>query len=83
MGVESEAQRALRRAGTRSFRPLGGWVLLGGALAAVFLAVSALRIYEVITYMMVVGDDFRAYWNGAISVAAGQSPYSWLSADWV
>ena len=48
-----------------------------GVVGLALLAASALRIYEVITTMMVVGDDFRAYWNGAVSVAAGQSPYQW------
>ena len=49
------------------------------AVGSVLLALSLYHTLVMVTGMMAEGDDFKQYWTGATSVAAGQSPYAWLA----
>jgi hypothetical protein len=49
------------------------------ALGLGLLAVSTARVVGLVESMLLEGDDFTPYWNGAVSVAAGQNPYGWLA----
>src|SRR5437868_11203508 len=62
------ARAALLRAG----------VALLGAL--VLLAIGA-RVVTLVQVGLLEGDDFTPYWNGALAVAAGASPYGWLAEN--
>jgi Glycosyltransferase family 87 len=54
--------------------------LLGTLLAlAVLGGLCAGYVVDVVGLQLVGRDDFTAYWNGAVGVAAGRSPYSWLA----
>jgi hypothetical protein len=49
-----------------------------GALVVVALAA---RVMAAVEAGLIDGDDFTPYWNGASSVAAGESPYIWLAEN--
>jgi hypothetical protein len=60
-----------------------GWALWvgAGALALVVLVAISARVVGLVQLGLVEGDDFTPYWNGAIAVASGQSPYAWLAEN--
>jgi hypothetical protein len=50
------------------------------ALVGLALLITSLsRAIGLVDSMLAEGDDFTPYWNGAVSVAAGQNPYGWLA----
>ncbi len=67
----SPSAHALHRVG----RALAILVLLA------LLGLSGLRVVGLVDSMLVEGDDFTPYWNGATSVAGGQNPYGWLAEN--
>lgn len=56
-------------------------VLMLGAAVLLVVATGAIQIIAVVDAWLVPGDDFTPYWNGASSVAAGRSPYGWLTEN--
>jgi hypothetical protein len=61
------------------------WIALA-VCGALVLFGMAVRVVTLVNGWLVEGDDFLPYWNGASSVAAGRSPYEWLTTglpqDW-